>query len=82
MSNSISAAPATGFLAECDRFDEFCLNRLKVTPRTGRRWVNQPDGLPIVKLGRQTLVHVPTADEWVRRRQVQRNPVRRGSRGY
>ena len=63
---------------ECVAFREFCRDHLKVTERTGQRLVNAPDGLPVVKIGRRTLVHLPTADAWAKRRQVQRNPIRRG----
>jgi hypothetical protein len=72
-----SASDGVGFLAECVAFREFCRDHLKVTERTGQRLVNAPDGLPVVKIGRKTLVHLPTADGWAKRRQVQRNPIRR-----
>jgi hypothetical protein len=71
------SAPA-GFLTECIEFSEFCNGHLKVTTRTGQRLVNEPDGLLIVKIGRKSLVHLPTADAWAKRRLVQRNPIRRG----
>jgi hypothetical protein len=76
-----SATNTIGFLAECVAFREFCRDHLKVTERTGQRLVNAPDGLPVVKIGRKTLVHLPTADAWAKRRQVQRNPIRRGKAG-
>jgi hypothetical protein len=34
-------------------------------PRTVRRWMNQPDGLPFVRIGNRLMVHVPTAREWI-----------------
>jgi hypothetical protein len=34
-------------------------------PRTVRRWMNQPDGLPYSRIGNRILVHVPTAREWI-----------------
>jgi hypothetical protein len=74
----LSGAIATaGFLAECMPFDEFCLNVLKVSPRTGQRYANAPNGLPVVEIGRKLLVHVPTANAWARSRMRQRNPIRR-----
>ena len=75
------ASNSVGFLAECVAFREFCRDHLKVTERTGQRLVNAPDGLPVVRIGRKTLVHLPTADAWAKRRQVQRNPIRRGKAG-
>ena len=34
-------------------------------PRTVRRWMNEPDGLPFTRIGNRILVHVPTAREWI-----------------
>jgi hypothetical protein len=34
-------------------------------PRTVRRWMNGPDGLPFTRIGNRILVHVPTAREWI-----------------
>jgi hypothetical protein len=34
-------------------------------PRTVRRWMNGPDGLPFVRIGNRIMVHVPTAREWI-----------------
>ena len=34
-------------------------------PRTVRRWMNQPDGLPYTRIGNRILVHVPTARDWI-----------------
>ena len=34
-------------------------------PRTVRRWMNQPDGLPFTRLGNRILIHIPTAREWM-----------------
>jgi hypothetical protein len=44
-------------------------------PRTVRRWLNQPDGLPYTKLGNRILIHLPTAREWLIGRM--RHPNRR-----
>jgi hypothetical protein len=30
-------------------------------PRTVRRWLNQPDGLPFTRIGNRILIHVPSA---------------------
>jgi hypothetical protein len=37
-------------------------------PRTVRRWMNEPDGLPYTKIGSRILIHIPTAREWMLRR--------------
>ena len=49
-------------------------------PRTVRRWLNQPDGLPFTRLGNRILIHVPSARAWMLSR-VQRPNPRRGAAG-
>jgi hypothetical protein len=34
-------------------------------PRTIRRWLDKPDGLPYTKVGGRILIHVPTARDWM-----------------
>jgi hypothetical protein len=34
-------------------------------PRTVRRWLDKPNGLPYTKIGHRILIHVPTAREWI-----------------
>jgi hypothetical protein len=46
-------------------------------PRTIFRWTELEDGLPFVKLGKQRLIHVPTARAWIMSRMRQSNPGRR-----
>jgi hypothetical protein len=49
-------------------------------PRSVRRWLNQPDGLPFTRIGNRVLIHVPTARKWIFSRM--RRPRRRsGKRG-
>lgn len=38
---------------------------VKRNPRTVRRWIDQPNGLPYTKLGNRTLIHLPTARAWI-----------------
>src|SRR5262249_39754401 len=38
---------------------------VKRNPRTVRRWIDQPNGLPYTKLGNRILIHAPTAREWI-----------------
>jgi len=46
-------------------------------PRTVRRWMNQPNGLPHTRMGNRVLVHIPTAREWLFSRMRHPNPLRR-----
>jgi hypothetical protein len=46
-------------------------------PRTVLRWMDQPNGLPFVKLGNRRLVHVPTARAWLLGRMRRPNPLAR-----
>jgi hypothetical protein len=48
-------------------------------PRTVRRWMDQPNGLPFARIGNRLLIHMPTAREWLLNRVRQRNPRRRSS---
>jgi hypothetical protein len=34
-------------------------------PRTVRRWLNKPNGLPYTRIGNRILIHVPTARNWL-----------------
>jgi hypothetical protein len=34
-------------------------------PRTVRRWIDQPNGLPFTRIGNRLLIHIPTAREWL-----------------
>jgi hypothetical protein len=38
---------------------------VKRHPRTVRRWIDQPNGLPFTRLGKRILIHVPTARDWI-----------------
>ena len=49
--------------------------QVKRHPRTVRRWMNQPVGLPYTPIGNQNLIHVPTARDWLLRNM--RNPAPR-----
>ena len=52
---------------------------VKRHPRTVRRWMNQPDGLPFVRIGNRVMVHIPTARSWLLGRM--RHPNQRRGRG-
>jgi hypothetical protein len=47
--------------------------------RTVRRWMDEPDGLPYLRLGNRVLIHVETARAWIFSRMKARNPRRRKS---
>jgi hypothetical protein len=38
---------------------------VKREPRTVRRWMNEPNGLPYTKLGNRLLIHIPTARQYL-----------------
>jgi hypothetical protein len=46
-------------------------------PRTVRRWMTEPDGLPYTRLGNRVLVHVPTARAWLFNRMRRPAPRRK-----
>lgn len=43
-------------------------------PRTIRRWLDQPDGLPYTRIGNRILIHIPTARNWIFGRMRGANP--------
>ncbi len=45
-------------------------------PRTVRRWMNEPNGLPYTKIGNRILIHLPTAKAWIFGRMRKPNPRR------
>ena len=45
-------------------------------PRTVRRWMDQPGGLPFTRIGNRILVHIPTAKAWIFSRIRTPNPRR------
>jgi hypothetical protein len=49
---------------------------VKRDPRTVRRWMSQPNGLPFTRLGNRILIHIPTAREWMLARMRKPNPRR------
>lgn len=51
-----------------------------VTERTIARWTDQPDGLPVTKIGNKVLYRLDAAREWIASRERRRNPVARGWR--
>ena len=51
----------------------------KVTTRTIDRWMDEPDGIPHVRIGNKTFFSVEAIRDWIASREVQRN-VRRKRR--
>jgi hypothetical protein len=50
------------------------------SPRTVRRWLDQPSGLPYTRIGNRILIHIPSAKAWIfgRMRNPSLQPARRG----
>lgn len=46
-------------------------------PRTVRRWMDEPNGLPFTRIGNRILIHIPTAREWIFGRMRRPAPRRR-----
>lgn len=49
--------------------------------RTIKRWRNEPDGLPYVKLGCRVYFNVESTKRWIAAKETQRNPSRRRGAG-
>ena len=49
-------------------------------PRTIRRWLDEPGGLPYTKVGGRVLIHVPTARDWMLNRMHNTPPKARKQR--
>jgi hypothetical protein len=45
-------------------------------PRTVRRWLSEPGGLPHTRIGNRILIHIPTAKAWIFSRMRKPNPRR------
>ena len=65
----------TNFLADYLDLEPFAAE-VDRDPRTVRRWLNQPDGLPFARFGNRILIHIPSAREWLLSRVRHRNPRR------
>jgi hypothetical protein len=53
---------------------------IKRNPRTVRRWIDQPNGLPYTRLGKRILIHAPTARAWIMSRMQNVGPRKGGVR--
>jgi hypothetical protein len=49
----------------------------KISPRTLRRYRNQPDGMPFLEWGGRVYIPVEAAREWIRNRIRHPNPTAR-----
>lgn len=63
------------FLADYADLEEFAAE-VDRDPRTVRRWLNEPDGLPYARIGNRILIHIPSARQWLFSRVRHRNPRR------
>jgi hypothetical protein len=55
---------STNLLQDFLDLDPFAAE-VKRNPRTVRRWLDEPNGLPYTRIGNRILIHVPTAREWI-----------------
>ena len=55
---------STDLMEDCLGLETFAA-KVDRHPRTVRRWMNKPDGLPYIKLGNQIILHIPTARDWM-----------------
>jgi hypothetical protein len=69
----------TGLLSDFLDLEPFA-KQVDRDPRTVRRWMDKPDGLPYTRIGNRILIHVPTAREWIFGRMRNRNPTRRSAK--
>jgi hypothetical protein len=69
----------TSLLAGCLDIEPFAVEAQR-SPRTIRRWMNQPNGLPFIKLGSRVLIRVESAKKWIADLEQQRNPPKRPRR--
>jgi hypothetical protein len=44
-------------------------------PRTVRRWMNQPDGLPYINMGNTILLKLQTSCDWLDSKERRPNPT-------
>jgi hypothetical protein len=63
----------TNFLADYLDLEPFA-EEVDRNPRTVRRWLNEPDGLPYTRIGNRILIHIPSAREWLFSRMRHPNP--------
>jgi hypothetical protein len=71
MPNTID--PQLGYYVGIEKFARM----VNKTRRTITRWKSQPDGLPYLRLGRETHIPIAEAREWLARRVRKPNPPRR-----
>jgi hypothetical protein len=71
---SISTSLLEGYVDEPE-----ASRQLKKHPRTLKRYRDQPDGLPHVKVGNRTLYRVEAVREWLLARERRPNPRRTSS---
>jgi hypothetical protein len=56
--------PTTKLLDDWIKMEDFARD-IKRHPRTVRRWMLEPDGLPYTRLGKTPIIHMPTARQWL-----------------
>ena len=68
--------PRIDFFADFVDLEPFAV-QAKRHPRTVRRWLDEPDGLPFTRIGSRILIHIPTARAWMLNRMRRPNARRR-----
>lgn len=63
----------TGLLSDFIGLETFA-KEVARDPRTVRRWLDEPHGLPYTRIGNRILIHIPTAREWMFGRMRNRTP--------
>jgi hypothetical protein len=71
----MSPNSTTGLLDDCVELEVFA-REVKRHPRTVKRWMKKPGGLPYIPMGHQTIIHIPTAREWLLGLMKKPNPRR------
>jgi hypothetical protein len=72
----------TGLLSDFLDLEPFAVE-VRRDPRTVRRWMDEPDGLPYTRIGNRILIHIPTAREWMLGRMRNRSPrIKRRTVGH
>jgi hypothetical protein len=69
----------TALLADYIDIEPFAVE-MQRHPRTIRRWMNQPDGLPFTKLGKRILIRRESAKKWIAAQEHQPNQRKRARR--
>jgi hypothetical protein len=68
------------FFQDCLPHTEFARKVVRRHPRTVVRWMSEPDGLPYTQLGKDKIIHIPSARAWLLGRMRRPNSDRKRRR--